>query len=74
MSVEIVKYIVVAVVMLSTLGSAFGISKIAKSGLDGMSRNPEAAGNIMTAMILSIAFTEALAIYDLVVAFLLLFG
>lgn len=74
MDVQIVKYIVVAVIMLSTLGPAFGISKIAKAGLDGMARNPEAGGNMMTAMILAIAFTEALAIYALVVVFLLLFG
>lgn len=74
MDIQIVKYIIVAVIMLSTLGSAFGISKIAKTGLEGIARNPEAGGNIMTAMILSIAFTEALAIYDLVVVFLLLFG
>jgi len=42
--------------------------------LEGMARNPEASGSILTAMILAIAFAEALAIYALVVAFLILFG
>ncbi len=74
MSVEGVKYIAVAVVMLSTIGSAFAIAKIGSTGLEGMARNPEASGSILTAMILAIAFSEALAIYALVVAFLILFG
>ena len=74
MDSESIKYIATAIVMLSTIGSAYAIAMSAKSGLEGIARNPEAAGNIMTAMILAIAFSEALAIYALVVAFLMLFS
>ena len=74
MTVEMMKYRAVAIVMLSTIGAAYSISTCAKAGLEGMARNPEAGGNLMTGMILAIAFSEALAIYALVVAFLILFG
>ncbi|MHC1773225.1 MAG: ATP synthase F0 subunit C [Flexilinea sp.] len=74
MSVEIAKYFAVAVVMLSLVGSAYAIGRIGAAGLDGMARNPEASGSLMTAMILAIAFAESLAIYALVIAFLILFG
>ncbi len=74
MSVEVIKFITVGIVMLSTIGPAFAIAKIGSTGLEGMARNPEASGSILTAMILAIAFAEALAIYALVVAFLILFG
>ena len=41
--------------------------------MQGIARNPDAAGDIQTNMILAIAFTEAVAIYCLVVALLLIF-
>ena len=37
-----------------------------------MARQPEAAGDIRTSLILALAFMEALTIYGLLVAFLLL--
>jgi len=39
----------------------------------GMARNPDTYGNLLTNMILGIAFSEAIAIYCLVIAFLMLF-
>lgn len=74
MDVQVAKYFATAIVMVSTIGSAYAIATVAKAGLEGMARNPEAGGNLMTGMILAIAFSEALAIYALVVAFLILFG
>jgi F-type H+-transporting ATPase subunit c len=41
--------------------------------MNAIGRNPEARGPILTNMILAIAFAEAIAIYALVVAFLLIF-
>lgn len=52
-------------------GIAIGI--IGKAGLDNIGRNPEAANDIRTSMILAIAFAEALAIYALVIALVLKF-
>jgi F-type H+-transporting ATPase subunit c len=41
--------------------------------MGAIGRNPEAAGAITTNMILAIAFAEALGIYSLIVAVILLF-
>ncbi|MFA7714704.1 MAG: ATP synthase F0 subunit C, partial [Candidatus Paceibacterota bacterium] len=55
------------------LGPAIGVGLIGKGAMEAMGRNPEAAGKIQTAMILAIAFAEAIAIYALVVALILKF-
>lgn len=58
---------------LGTLGPALGIGILAGKGLEAIGRNPEASGKIQTAMILSIAFAEAIAIYALVIALIIKF-
>lgn len=52
---------------------AYAIGKLAASAMEAIGRNPEAAGLIQTAMILAIAFCEAIAIYALVVALIIKF-
>ncbi|MDP2642334.1 MAG: ATP synthase F0 subunit C [Candidatus Peregrinibacteria bacterium] len=52
---------------------ALAIGLLASKALEAMGRNPEAAGVIQTAMILAIAFCEAIAIYALVVALIIKF-
>lgn len=52
---------------------ALAIGLLAAKGLEAIGRNPEAASSIQTAMILSIAFCEAIAIYALVVALIIKF-
>jgi len=59
-------------VALAAFGGAFGQSRAIASGLEGMARQPEAAGQIQTAMIIGLAFIESLVIYVLVIAFILL--
>jgi F-type H+-transporting ATPase subunit c len=58
---------------IGTLGPAYAIGWIGKSAMEALGRNPEARGAIMTNMILSIAFAEAVAIYVLIIAILLIF-
>ena len=41
--------------------------------MNAIGRNPDAAGTIQANMILGIVFTEAIAIYALVVALIILF-
>jgi F-type H+-transporting ATPase subunit c len=55
------------------IGPALGIGKLASKAMEAIGRNPEAAPKIQTAMILAIAFTEAIAIYALVVALIIKF-
>ena len=55
------------------LGPALGIGMLAGKAMEALGRNPEAADAIRQNMILAIAFTEAIAIYALVVAIITLF-
>ncbi|TET67347.1 MAG: ATP synthase F0 subunit C [Dehalococcoidia bacterium] len=56
---------------LGLLGPGLGIGLIGYSALQGIARNPEASGPIMTNMILVTAFCEAIGIYALIVAIIL---
>jgi ATP synthase F0 subunit c len=49
------------------------VGLIGYGALQGMARNPEATGMLQTNMILAIALCEAIAIYALVAALLILF-
>ena len=67
------KLIGAGIAMLGTIGAGLGIGILASGAVQGIARNPDAAGEIQTNMILGIAFAEAVAIYCLVVALLILF-
>ena len=58
---------------LAVLGAGVGIGRIGGSATEGIARQPEATAKIQTAMILAIAFAEAIAIYALVVALIIKF-
>tara|TARA_Y100000590_G_scaffold155234_1_gene178446 strand:- start:4918 stop:5154 length:237 start_codon:yes stop_codon:yes gene_type:complete len=58
---------------LGSLGPALGIGLIAAKAMEALGRNPEASGPIQQNMILALAFAEAIAIYALVVAFVIIF-
>ena len=63
-----------AIVMgIGTIGPALAIGMIGVAALIGMARNPENSGKIQIAMIVAIAFAEAIAIYALVIALILKF-
>ncbi len=55
------------------IGPGIGIGLLAGKAMEAIGRNPEAAPKIQTAMILAIAFAEAIAIYALVVALIIKF-
>jgi len=68
------KLLAIAIVIgLGVFAPALSIGMIGSSAVDGIARNPEASSKIQTAMILSLAFAEAIAIYALVVALILKF-
>ncbi len=52
---------------------AMAIGQLAGKALEAIGRNPEAAGEIRTSMILGIAFAEAIAIYALVAGLIIKF-
>lgn len=56
------------------IAAAFGAmsqAKAAATALEGIGRNPGAAGKVQTPMIIALALIESLVIYALVIAFLL---
>lgn len=52
------------------IGAALGIGRIGGQAVEGMSRQPEAAGNIQTAMIISAALIEGATFFALIVCML----
>lgn len=72
MEADVMKMLAVGLAAgLGFLGPALGIGLIGYSAMQSLGRNPEASGSIMTNMILSIAFAEAIGIYALIVAIIL---
>ncbi len=63
----------VSVIAVGTIAPAISIGHIGSAAVKSISRNPEAASKIQTAMILSIAFAEAIAIYALVISLIVKF-
>lgn len=59
---------------IGAIGPALGEGNAVSHALDGMARQPEAASNLRTNMILGCAITETTGIYSLVVALLLIFA
>ncbi len=74
MELEAAKTIAMAIAVgLGVFGPGLGIGLIASKALEAMGRNPEMAGKIQATMFIGIAFTEALAIFALVVGFIVKF-
>jgi F-type H+-transporting ATPase subunit c len=55
---------------LTTCGAAYGIGRLASSALESMARQPEVAGSIQTAMIISAALIEGFTFFALVICFM----
>jgi len=56
---------------LAVLSAAYAQGRVASSALEGMARQPEAAGQLQTGMIIALAFVESLIIYALLMFFML---
>ena len=58
---------------LGAIGPGIGVGMLGRGAMEALGRNPEARGAIVTNMILAIAFAEAIAIYALIVAIIMVF-
>ena len=75
MEVEAMKALAMAIAAgVGVLGPGIGIGMLVSKALEAIGRNPEAAGKIQATMFIGIAFVEALAIFALVVAFVIRFA
>ena len=79
MEVEALKFLIAAVtaagfgIAIAAFGCGIGQALGLKAAVEGIARNPEASGKIMTTMLIGLAMIESLCIYALVVALLLIF-
>jgi len=60
-------------VPIAALGGALGQGKAAAAAMEGIARQPEAASQIRSSLILSLALIESLVIYSLLISLILLF-
>ena len=71
MDIESAKIIGMALAVgFGVIGPGIGIGMIVGKALEAIGRNPEAAGKIQPLMFLGVAFAEALAIFAIVIAFI----
>ncbi len=56
---------------LTVIGGAFGIGKLASSAMEASGRQPEAASDIRTSMIIAAALIEGISLFALVICILL---
>lgn len=73
MEAEAGKYIGAGLACLGMLGAALGVGNIFSNFLQGALRNPSAAQGQFGTLIFGFAVTEALGIFSLLIALLLLF-
>ncbi len=59
---------------IGTIGTGIGMGNAVRGAVDGVSRNPDTFGRILTTMMIGLAMIESLAIYALIVALVLLFA
>ncbi len=62
-----------AAIAIGGIAPALAIGILAAKAMEGIGRNPEAAGKIQVPMLIAMAFAEAIAIYALVVALIIKF-
>ena len=56
---------------LITLGTGIGIGRLAGPAMEGTARQPEATNDIRTSMIIAAALIEGVALFGLVITFIL---
>ena len=55
----------------AVIGAGIGVGRIGSSALEAMARQPEAAGKIQTAMLIIAALVEVIALFGVVVNFMI---
>ena len=74
MDAETMKSLAAAIaIALGSFGPGIGLGMIGSKAMEALGRNPEASDELFVPLILSLAFTEAIGIYALVVALIIKF-
>jgi F-type H+-transporting ATPase subunit c len=72
--VHAMRFLGAGIAMLGAIGAGAGVGIAASGGVQAIGRNPDATSLIQTNMILGMAFSEAVAIYALAVALIIVFA
>ena len=74
MDPEVAKSLAAAfAIAVGAIGPGLGLGMIGSKAMEALGRNPEASDSLFVPFILSLAFTEAIGIYALVVALIIKF-
>lgn len=74
MEIQAFKYLAVGILGFSFVGAAIGVGMIVSKALEGISRNPSAEGSISKYMFVGAGLAEAMGLFGLVLALLLMFA
>lgn len=58
-----------AAIAIGGIGPAVAVGLIGAKAMEALGRNPESSGKVLPAMLIGMAFAEAIAIYALILAF-----
>lgn len=74
MDIEVAKTLGMAIVVgLGVIGPGIGLGILVSKALEAIGRNPEASSQIQTTMYIGIAVTDVLAIFAVVIGFIIKF-
>ena len=74
MDSEAIKFIAASLAIgLGAIGPGIGTGLVGMGAINALGRNPEARGTIIPNMLIGIAFCEAIVIYALIIAIVILF-
>ena len=74
MDLESAKFIGAGLAVIGVIGAGIGIGNIFASFIQAVGRNPSARGEVFPMTMLGFALVEAIALFALVVALVILFG
>ena len=73
-AIKVASYIAAAVtISIGTIAPALGQGMIGMKACENIGKYPESAGNIRTTMMIAMGLLEYLAVYALLIAFMILF-
>jgi F-type H+-transporting ATPase subunit c len=68
------RFVGAGLAMLGAFGAGAGVGLAALGGMQAIGRNPDATSLIQTNMVLGMAFAEAIAIYAMAIALIIIFA
>ncbi len=74
MEIQAFKYLAVGILGIAFAGAAIGVGNVFAAALEGIARNPSTEGAVSKYMLIGAAMAEAMGLFGLVLALLLMFA